>query len=234
MRNIFNYEYKKLNQLSKYLPLTLIVSQILSLLFFIPIFQFIPGETNNQSVNTFILPFVTSLTFCIGTVYSSYFMNKFLLIYYIGNAKEKTYTLPLGRSDMLRQKISAFYYRFVVAFFVFIGLVNIIFIISADVFSLMDKIEVVPDILNSFSYVLITAVLAITIVLTAIVMGLRQQSTNVNLITSIILVTILSNVIARVGEMAIVFQLIVLVCLMVFNFLIIKYIQNKVQFDDVI
>jgi cytochrome bd-type quinol oxidase subunit 2 len=235
MRNIFTYEYKKIKQVSPYLPLMIVLTEIIFLLFF-SIVIWLDGESTSVGDLTdveFIITLVTTITFCVVVVYATYFMNKFLVSNYIGHAKEKTYSFPSGRTHMLTQKMSAFCYRMLATFVPLALLVSIVFIIFSQIVSLFNEVELLPVMLHLSMFMLIVSMLIITVVLLSIIAGLHYQSTNISLITTVILVTILSNFVAR-SPMNIIFQIIIVGLLVVINMMIFKYIQNKVKIDDVI
>jgi len=236
MRNNFTYEYKKLKAVSVHLPLIIVLVEIIFLLFF-AIIMMLGGEEGDivDLINfEFIVPLVTTITFSVIAVYATYFMNKFLVSNYIGNTREKTYSFPRGRTNILIQKMYAFCFRMFVTFLPLVGFLNIIFILLVYVFSLFVMAEVLSVILLATSFSFIAVLLVIMVVLFSILLGLKYHSTNSSLITSVVLVTILSNLLSRVGSIHIWFHLIISIILIATNFILLKYIQRKVKFDDII
>ena len=128
MRNSFLYEIQKLKNIIRYLFVWIIVVQIISLIFFTIIGKFETVDTDSILHNIKgIITLSSTVTVTVITIYMMTIINKFLIIRYIGNFRERTYSYPKGREKMFVNKVYAIICRYIAVFMPLSIVINIIY-----------------------------------------------------------------------------------------------------------
>ena len=229
------YELNKTKLYLKNIFLWILIAQILSLIFFTMIGKFEKTDTDMilQSSKG-IITLSSTVTLTILTIYVTIILNKMLVVRYIGNFRERTYIYPSGRDTMFRNKLYAILYRYISRFIFIMLIVNFVYYFLFEGTNIFSKpISIVGISFDVFNIVVLSALVSITILLLSIILGTRFQSINISLITSIVLIAIIGNVVANSFVLNVITILLINICICIADYVIIKYLLNKIKNDDI-
>lgn len=234
MKRYIGYELKKQLSSSKGMVWTAAITNVISLLFFSLVgrYDVSDGDLILRKV-TSIMTLSVTLTLSIICIYGTILFNKFLLKDYIQQTREKTYLFPGGRTTIFISKLSSLCLIVSLSFFPIVTLENVLFYFMAHIF----KISRIPFIdygLKVFSTTSFATIFILLLIVLSILTGLYFQSTNVSIITAIILVSILGNFVAQLYQMNSIITFILIAGVISLLFGLIKVLANKIKTDDVI
>lgn len=233
MQSSFKYEVGKIKKVFKNLFFWILIVQTLSLIFFTTVGKFEVNDTDDILQNgKGIITLSITITLTVVTIYAVMLINRVLIIRYIGNFRERTYSYPTGRNQMFRAKIYAFIYKYMVAFVICTLLVNTIYILFSIITSFINFTTQVYVFLPNI--VLLSALVSITIILLSSIFGIYYQSTNLCLITSIILIVLVGNLVANTYILDAIFVLLINIGLCVMNVSLIKFLEHHIRVDDLL
>lgn len=233
MRN--SYEHIKAKKSLKYIILIAALSHVFSLLFFTLV-----GRLDREEADTIltsgrgIMTLSTTLTFSILSIYIVYIMNKNLMLRYIGNFRERTYIYPIGRDTMFINKLKALVYRYMYVYILELCLINLVYVFAVNnIDALLSPLAIFDNILSIICTVIMSALISLTVLLLSIMFGLRFQSTNSSLITSIILIAIVGNAVATSYLLPNSIILLISMGIIFINYISTKYLISSIRNDDV-
>lgn len=232
MNRIKVYENNIVKKKFRLLFLIILLLQILSLTFFALVGIYDDTDTSGilQSPRG-IVSLALTLTVAIISMYTITILNKYLVIKFIGNFRERTYVLPLSRKEIFNYRFSSFLklYSRVLVEFTLIPMV-VYFVFSKLVFNNI-KIE------DSWYLLVITIfVLGVSlfIIIISISFGIAYHSTSVSIISGVILICLLGNLIAQVYILNELVILLLSLLILVINYLIYKYLINRISKDSLL
>lgn len=193
MTRIFKYEYDKVRSNLNYIYFIIILTQVFSLSFFALVGAFEVKDVNSilqSSRGISIL--ATTFNISIVTIYLTLFTNKFLLGKYIKNTKERMYMFPDSKV-IFATKLKAIILRYSLLFLPIVFTINFIFNIAINFIS---SFEFISPFISAFSVAIFSLLISIFILLVSLMFGLKFQSKNSFLISSIIIVAISGNFVA--------------------------------------
>ncbi|MGP1412043.1 MAG: hypothetical protein ACTTKD_09440 [Peptoanaerobacter stomatis] len=233
MRN--SYEFIKAKKSLKYIILITAMSQVIALIFFTMVGRFESTEAETILTNSRgIMTLSSTLTFSVLTVYIVYIMNKNLLLRYIGNFRERTYIYPIGRDVMFINKLKALVYRYMYVYILELCLINLVYVFAVkNIGIVVNSLIVIEDFLSIISMVIMSALVSLAVLLLSIVSGLKFQSANASLVTSIILITIVGNAVAVSYLLLNSIILLISIGMIFIDYISIKYLLSRIKNDDV-
>lgn len=236
METSFHYEVENMKKDFKYFYVLASIIQVISLLFFTII-----GKTETEDTNSIlqdmkgIMTLSLTITLCIITIYAVMFLNKQFVRRYIGNHRERTYTYPTGRNEMMKNKIYAFFWQYVQAFVLSSLFINIVFYSFCWLTNVFTTIPSIYTGISTFILLSILSVLvSIAIILISIIFGLYMHSTNKCLIMCIVLVASIGNVVAYSYILHSGLLLVTNIGLCVMNICLYSLVKHRIQSDDML
>lgn len=229
----FKYEVGKMKKVFKNLFFWILIVQTLSLIFFTTVGKLEVNNTDDILQNgKGVITLSITITLTVATIYAVMLINRVLIIRYIGNFRERTYSYPTGRNQMFRAKIYAFIYKYMIVFVICTLLVNTIYILFCIITSIIKFTTPVYVFLPNI--VLFSVLVSITIILLSSICGIYYQSTNKCLITAIILIVLLGNLVANTYILDAIFVLLINIGLCVINVSLIKFLEHHIRVDDLL
>ena len=234
MKEKIKYELKKQSCHFRYFLWTNILINLLSLIFFSLVSYFEKnGEDSIITSSIGIISLASTLTVSISIIYGVVIWNRFLLRHYIGSAREIIYLFPGGRGEIFISKIIS------LSLLCFINLVfvlfseNLIFYFVGKFLGFM-SLNSFSDILKITYMSIFVGIFSLTIILISILIGQVFQSTNISIIASIIIVSIMSNMIAFSYKFNSGIILLLIIGIFFLNYFLKNILINRVKNDDVI
>ena len=234
MKEKIKYEFKKQSCHFRYFLWTNILINLLSLLFFSLVSYFEKnGEDSIITSSIGIISLASTLTVSIAIIYGVVIWNSLLLRHYIGSAREIIYLFPGGRGEIFISKIIS------LSLLCFINLVfvlfseNLIFYFVGKFLGFM-SLNSFSDILKITYMSIFVGIFSLTIILISILIGQVFQSTNISIIASIIIVSIMSNMIAFSYKFNSGIILILIIGIFILNYFIKNILSRRVKNDDII
>lgn len=234
MKEKIKYELKKQSCHFRYFLWTNILINLLSLIFFSLVSYFEKnGEDSIITSSIGIISLASTLTVSISIIYGVVIWNRFLLRHYIGSAREIIYLFPGGRGEIFISKIIS------LSLLCFINLVfvlfseNLIFYFVGKFLGFM-SLNSFSDILKITYMSIFVGIFSLTIILISILIGQVFQSTNISIIASIIIVSIMSNMIAFSYKFNSGIILILVIGIFILNYFIKNILSRRVKNDDII
>lgn len=196
---INSYEKHMAKTNLKNIVLWIIVVHIFSLIFFSMIgkFEKIDSDFILKSGEG-IAVLSSTVTLSVLTIYGIYVINRKLITRYIGNFRERFYIYPSGRENIFKEKLLALIYRYASIFLFLICLLNIGYIFlfeGTKVFS--SPVHFFTDILCVCNISILTVLVSVIILLCSIIVGIKYQSINISLVTTVLLIVCIGNVVAH-------------------------------------
>lgn len=232
---INSYEKHMAKTNLKNIVLWIIVVHIFSLIFFSMIgkFEKIDSDFILKSGEG-IAVLSSTVTLSVLTIYGIYVINRKLITRYIGNFRERTYIYPSGRENIFKEKLLALIYRYASIFLFLICLLNIGYIFlfeGTKVFS--SPVHFFTDILCVCNISILTVLVSVIILLCSIIVGIKYQSINISLVTTVLLIVCIGNVVAHSYVLHI--GIIVIVNIIIFGvaYMLFKILIDMIKNDDV-
>lgn len=232
--SIKEYEQIKTRKYMKSLKLFIVLVHVLSLIFFT-----IVGKLDN-SEGDYILQNVsgltslaTTITMSFTTIYVVYLMNKNFIIRYIGKSRERMYLYPSGRDEIFKNKLFTNLGFLSKSFFSIVILVNILFLFSSRIINISFTGELIYNLVDIFAISILALLVSITMIILSTLFGIKFQSTNVSLITSVGLVALLGNIVAETYSISSIYIGLICALVILSNYLISKYLLSYVFNIDI-
>lgn len=232
--SIKEYEQIKTRKYMKSLKLFIVLVHVLSLIFFT-----IVGKLDN-SEGDYILQNVsghtslaTTITMSFTTIYVVYLMNKNFIIRYIGKSRERMYLYPSGRDEIFKNKLFTNLGFLSKSFFSIVILVNILFLFSSRIINISFTGELIYNLVDIFAISILALLVSITMIILSTLFGIKFQSTNVSLITSVGLVALLGNIVAETYSISSIYIGLICASMILINYLISKYLLSYVFNIDI-
>lgn len=232
---INNYEKNIAKTNLKNIVLWIIVVHIFSLIFFSIVGKF--EKTDLDFIlksGEGIAVLSSTVTLSVLTIYVTYVINRKLIVRYIGSFRERSYIYPSGRENIFKEKLLALIYRYASIFLVLICLVNMAYIFlfeGAKIFS--NPVHFFATILYVCSVSILTVLVSVIILLCSIIVGIKYQSTNISLITTVLLIACIGNVVAHSYVLHISIVEIVNIILFGIAYMLFKFLIDIIKNDDV-
>lgn len=232
--SIKEYEKIKTKKYMKNLNLFIVIVHIFSLIFFTIVGKLDNSERDYILQNAFgLTSLATTITMSFTTIYVVYLMNKNFIIRYIGRSRERMYLYPSGRDEIFKNKLFTSISFLSKSFFSIVVLVNILFLLGSRIIN----ISFTGGLIYNFVYILSITILAllasITMITSSTLFGIKFQSINVSLITSVGLVALLGNIVAGTYSISIIYIGLICVLIILSNYLISKYLTSYIFNIDI-
>jgi len=232
--SIKEYEKIKTKKYMKNLNLFIVIVHIFSLIFFTIVGKIDNSEGDYILQNAFgLTSLATTITMSFTTIYVVYLMNKNFIIRYIGRSRERMYLYPSGRDEIFKNKLFTSISFLSKSFFSIVVLVNILFLLGSRIIN----ISFTGGLIYNFVYILSITILAllasITMITSSTLFGIKFQSINVSLITSVGLVALLGNIVAGTYSISIIYIGLICVLIILSNYLISKYLRSYIFNIDI-
>lgn len=232
--SIKEYEKIKTKKYMKNLNLFIVIVHIFSLIFFTIVGKIDNSEGDYILQNAFgLTSLATTITMSFTTIYVVYIMNKNFIIRYIGRSRERMYLYPSGRDEIFKNKLFTSISFLSKSFFSIVVLVNILFLLGSRIIN----ISFTGGLIYNFVYILSITILAllasITMITSSTLFGIKFQSINVSLITSVGLVALLGNIVAGTYRISIIYIGLICVLIILSNYLISKYLRSYIFNIDI-
>lgn len=232
--SIKEYEKIKTKKYMKNLNLFIGIVHIFSLIFFTIVGKLDNSERDYILQNAFgLTSLATTITMSFTTIYVVYLMNKNFIIRYIGRSRERMYLYPSGRDEIFKNKLFTSISFLSKSFFSIVVLVNILFLLGSRIIN----ISFTGGLIYNFVYILSITILAllasITMITSSTLFGIKFQSINVSLITSVGLVALLGNIVAGTYSISIIYIGLICVLIILSNYLISKYLRSYIFNIDI-
>lgn len=229
------YEGNKAKKYLKYLVILIPIVQVCSLVFFSLVGKYEKIDTDLilQSSRG-IVTLSSTVTLSIITISMVYILNKNIVLRYIGNFRERTYIYPCGRNKMFTSKLNSAIHIYSTLYIFILSMVNIIYIFfGRNILPHSNSTLYLVDVLGIFNIVIMSFMISLTVILFSLIFGIKFQSTNISLITSIVSIVIIGNVVANsyILPNKVMFLISICVCLIIY--FEIKYLSSLIVNDDV-
>lgn len=232
--SVKEYEQIKTRKYMKSLNLFIVLVHVLSLIFFT-----IVGKLDN-SEGDYILQnasgltsLATTITMSFTTIYVVYLMNKNFIIRYIGKSRERMYLYPSGRDEIFKKKLFTSLSFLSKSFFSIVILVNILFLFSSRIINISFTGELINNLVDIIAISILALLVSITMIILSTLFGIKFQSTNVSLITSVGLVALLGNIVAETYSISSIYIGLICASMILINYLISKYLLSYVFNIDI-
>lgn len=232
--SIKEYEQIKTRKYMKSLNLFIVLVHVLSLIFFT-----IVGKLDNSD-GDYILQnasgltsLATTITMSFTTIYVVYLMNKNFIIRYIGKSRERMYLYPSGRDEIFKNKLFTNLGFLSKSFFSIVTLVNILFLFSSRIINISFTGELINNLIDIIAISILALLVSITMIILSTFFGIKFQSTNVSLITSVGLVALLGNIVAETYSISSIYIGLICASMILINYLISKYLLSYVFNIDI-
>lgn len=232
--SIKEYEKIKTKKYMKNLNLFIVLVHIFSLIFFT-----IVGKLDNSGEDyvlqnaSGLTSLATTITMSFTTIYVVYLMNKNFIIRYIGRSRERMYLYPSGRDEIFKNKLFTSISFFSKSFFLIVVLVNILFLFSSRIINISLAGGLIYNLVDIFVISILALLVSITMITSSTLFGIKLQSTNVSLITSVVLVALLGNLVAGTYNISIIYIGLIYVLIILSNYLISKYLLSYIFNIDI-
>lgn len=218
----------------KNLNLFIVLVHVLSLIFFT-----IVGKLDNSD-GDYILQnasgltsLATTITMSFTTIYVVYLMNKNFIIRYIGKSRERMYLYPSGRDEIFKNKLFTSLSFLSKSFFSIVILVNILFLFFSRIINISFTGGLIHNLVDIFAISILALLVSITMIILSTLFGIKFQSTNVSLITSVGLVALLGNIVAETYSISSIYIGLICASMILSNYLISKYLLSYIFNIDI-
>ena len=232
--SIKEYEKIKTKKYMKNLNLFIVLAHVFSLIFFT-----IVGKLDNSD-GDYILQnasgltsLATTITMSFTTIYVVYLMNKNFIIRYIGKSRERMYLYPSGRDEIFKNKLFTSLSFLSKSFFSIVILVNILFLFSSRIINISFSVGLIYNLADMLAITILALIVSITMITSSTLFGIKFQSTNVSLITSVGLVALFGNIVAETYNIAIIYIGLICALMILSNYLLSKYLLSYIFNIDI-
>lgn len=232
--SIKEYEKIKTKKYMKNLHLFIVIVHVFSLIFFTIVGKLDNSEGDYILQNAFgLTSLATTITMSFTTIYVVYLMNKNFIIRYIGISRERMYLYPSGRDEIFKNKLFTSISFLSKSFFLIVVLVNILFLFSSRIINIRISGGLIYNLVGIFAISILALLVSITMITSSTLFGIKFQSTNVSLITSVVLVALLGNLVAGTYNISIIYIGLICVLIILSNYLISKYLLSYIFNIDI-
>lgn len=232
--SIKEYEKIKTKKYMKNLNLFIGIVHIFSLIFFTIVGKIDNSEGDYILQNAFgLTSLATTITMSFTTIYVVYLMNKNFIIRYIGRSRERMYLYPSGRDEIFKNKLFTSISFLSKSFFSIVVLVNILFLLGSRIINISFTGGLIYNLVYMLSITILALLASITMITSSTLFGIKFQSINVSLITSVGLVALLGNIVAGTYSISIIYIGLICVLIILSNYLISKYLTSYIFNIDI-
>lgn len=232
--SIKEYEKIKTKKYMKNLNLFIGIVHIFSLIFFTIVGKLDNSERDYILQNAFgLTSLATTITMSFTTIYVVYLMNKNFIIRYIGRSRERMYLYPSGRDEIFKNKLFTSISFLSKSFFSIVVLVNILFLLGSRIINISFTGGLIYNLVYMLSITILALLASITMITSSTLFGIKFQSINVSLITSVGLVALLGNIVAGTYSISIIYIGLICVLIILSNYLISKYLTSYIFNIDI-
>lgn len=232
--SIKEYEKIKTKKYMKNLNLFIGIVHIFSLIFFTIVGKLDNSERDYILQNAFgLTSLATTITMSFTTIYVVYLMNKNFIIRYIGRSRERMYLYPSGRDEIFKNKLFTSISFLSKSFFSIVVLVNILFLLGSRIINISFTGGLIYNLVYMLSITILALLASITMITSSTLFGIKFQSINVSLITSVGLVALLGNIVAGTYSISIIYIGLICVLIILSNYLISKYLRSYIFNIDI-
>lgn len=232
--SIKEYEKIKTKKYMKNLNLFIGIVHIFSLIFFTIVGKLDNSERDYILQNAFgLTSLATTITMSFTTIYVVYLMNKNFIIRYIGRSRERMYLYPSGRDEIFKNKLFTSISFLSKSFFSIVVLVNILFLLGSRIINISFTGGLIYNLVYMLSITILALLTSITMITSSTLFGIKFQSINVSLITSVGLVALLGNIVAGTYSISIIYIGLICVLIILSNYLISKYLTSYIFNIDI-
>lgn len=232
--SIKEYEKIKTKKYMKNLNLFIGIVHIFSLIFFTIVGKLDNSEGDYILQNAFgLTSLATTITMSFTTIYVVYLMNKNFIIRYIGRSRERMYLYPYGRDEIFKNKLFTSISFLSKSFFSIVVLVNILFLLGSRIINISFTGGLIYNLVYMLSITILALLASITMITSSTLFGIKFQSINVSLITSVGLVALLGNIVAGTYSISIIYIGLICVLIILSNYLISKYLRSYIFNIDI-
>ena len=143
------------------------------------------------------------------------------------------YLYPAGRDEIFKNKLFTSISFFSKSFFLIVVLVNILFLFSSRIINISLAGGLIYNLVDIFVISILALLVSITMITSSTLFGIKLQSTNVSLITSVVLVALLGNLVAGTYNISIIYIGLICVLIILSNYLISKYLLSYIFNIDI-
>ncbi len=143
------------------------------------------------------------------------------------------YLYPAGRYEIFKNKLFTSISFFSKSFFLIVVLVNILFLFSSRIINISLAGGLIYNLVDIFVISILALLVSITMITSSTLFGIKLQSTNVSLITSVVLVALLGNLVAGTYNISIIYIGLICVLIILSNYLISKYLLSYIFNIDI-
>lgn len=230
-----NYEKNFSKKSFKNIALWTMVIHLFSLAFFSIVGKFEKIDADfilKSGKGIAVLASTVTLSFL--TIYGIYIIGKRLVIRYTGDFRERSYIYPAGRGNIFKKRLLGLIYRYSSVFLVCMCLLNTAYIFAFEgvkIFSTPARVFAILIYVCSTS--ILTVLVSVVILLCSIALGIKHQSTNIALITAVVLVACIGNVVAHSYLLGVITIDSINVSLLCIGYGLYKVLTNMIKNDDV-
>lgn len=232
----FFFELNKVKKSSLIILISTIAVQLVALYFFTIIGRFEPSTEDDILKNySGLMSLATTITMCILTVCGTVFVNRVIVVNYIGDNRMRLYLYPDGKAPLYYTKNVTVIVAFGLAHLLGILVSNVIYIITETLFPILNSNIPVVKYIDSFLIVpIIATVLTISMILGTSIIGIIFASPVAAVVFGIICVSCLGNLLAICFSSYLPLVLVSSLIIMIIVFLAIMLMGKRINREDVL
>lgn len=232
--SIKEYEKIKTKKYMKNLNLFIVIVHIFSLIFFTIVGKLDNSEEDYILQNAFgLTSLATTITMSFTTIYVVYLMNRNFIIRYIGKSRERMYLYPSGRDEIFKNKLFTSISFLSKSFFSIVVLVNILFLLGSRIINISFTGGLIYSLVDIFAISILAMLVSTTMIILSTLFGIKFQSTNISLITSVGLVALLGNIVVGTYSISSIYIGLICALMILSNYMISKYLLSYVFNIDI-
>lgn len=232
--SIKEYEKIKTKKYMKNLNLFIVLVHVFSLIFFTTVGKLDNSEGDYILQNASgLTSLATTITMSFTTIYVVYLMNKNFIIRYIGKSRKRMYLYPSGRDEIFKNKLFTSLSFLSRSFFSIVIIVNILFLFCSRIINISIAGGLIYNLVDMVAITILALLVSITMITSSTLFGIKFQSTNLSLITSVGLVALLGNIVAGTYSFSIIHIALICVLIILSNYLISKYLTSYIFNIDI-
>lgn len=234
-RKLMKFESKKLVKSSWIVMIASFVTQFSFLIFFALIGQLDSSSSDEILKNVVGVGAISStITLSIISIYAAVLMNHSIVENYTGEARVRLYSFPSGRGILFKSKVVAFINRVIFPELIGLFLANAFFWVGTLVGIFKSDGSVLNSALLLLLLTVVTTLITLSIVLLSVILGIRFSSTQITLVSVIIMIAILGNLIAHSLSSTLILSSFVAVVLVLFSLIITWRWSAKIEEEEVL
>lgn len=232
--SIKEYEKIKTKKYMKNLNLFIVIVHIFSLIFFTIVGKLDNSEEDYILQNAFgLTSLATTITMSFTTIYVVYLMNRNFIIRYIGKSRERMYLYPSGRDEIFKNKLFTSISFLSKSFFSIVVLVNILFLLGSRIINISFTGGLIYSLVDIFAISILAMLVSTTMIILSTLFGIKFQSTNISLITSVGLVALLGNIVVGTYSISSIYIGLICALMILSNYMISKYLRSYIFNIDI-